>query len=301
MALGIGLVIPNYGSMARDCLTRLPTYIDDWGYDSAWVTDHVVGSREDADRYGLTWADALASLAYLAGVTDGIGLGVSVLVAGYRPAIQTAKMLATIDQLSGGRLIVGVGAGYARAEFAALGLADAFTRRGRLTDDTLRTFRRCWRGGGIHESGAEGAEQFYFAPAPVRREQLPVWVGGSSAASMRRAAEFGQAWHPSGIPPCRLRELGEQLDAMAGRRVARTVRLTLSGNAPSVLALLEAYAQAGCSRLVIDFGARSYDEAWAKAEKFAVEVLSRASSIETVQPDGESTRPVANLEHQELT
>lgn len=301
MALGIGLVIPNYGSMARDCLTRMPAYVVDWGYDSAWVTDHVVGTREDAGQYGLTWADALASLAYLAGVTDGIGVGVSVLVAAYRPAIQTAKMLATIDQLSGGRLIVGVGAGYARAEFAALGLADAFAKRGQITDDTLRTFRRCWRGGGVREARAGGAEQFYFAPAPVRREQLPIWVGGSSAASMRRAAEFAQAWHPSRIAPGRLRELGEQLDAMAGRRIARTVRLTPSGNASSVLASLEAYAQAGCSRVVIDFGARSYDEAWAGAEKFAVEVVTRAASIETVQPGGESAQPGTNLKHQELT
>jgi probable F420-dependent oxidoreductase len=275
----IGLLIPNYGSHGVDCLLRMPKSAQEWGYDSVWVSDHVVGTRAEAAKYGLTWADPLAALAHLAAATTSVRIGVSVLVVPYRPAVQTAKALATIDRLSGGRLVVGVGAGYSEREFTALGLGGSFVDRGRLTDDMLATMRRCWRGGGVPEPDGSG-EAFYFAPAPSRGAELPIWVGGSSRAALRRAAAVGAAWHPSMLPPKELAATGERLDALAGRAVPRTVRLRLDADLSGTADLLHEYGAAGCTDAVVDFGSRSLDEAIGTAEDFATRVLPQADQSE---------------------
>jgi probable F420-dependent oxidoreductase len=149
------------------------------------VSDHVLlppGSHVPDDHQ----LDPLASLAWLAAATTRIGLGTSVLVLPYRAAAPTAKALATIDWLSDGRLIVGVGAGWLRAEFDALGVP--FEDRGRLTDATIHALRSLWSGTGELTSLPAGA--------PRQRGTIPIVVGGSSRAALTRAARIGDGWHP---------------------------------------------------------------------------------------------------------
>ena len=177
--------------------------------DELWVPDHIAIPPDDAEGSGGRYLDPLASLAVLAGATERIGLGTAVLILPYRPAIPTAKWLATIQELSGGRLRLGVGAGWMKAEFRVLGVDRR--RRGELTDHTLATLRRCFDATDdiVHENG----QPFYFRPRPPRP---PIFVGGAAPHALERAVRFGDGWMPMNAEPeklapdvRRLREIAE--------------------------------------------------------------------------------------------
>jgi alkanesulfonate monooxygenase SsuD/methylene tetrahydromethanopterin reductase-like flavin-dependent oxidoreductase (luciferase family) len=150
-----------------------------------WVSDHVLLPRASHVPGGHQ-LDPLVSFGWLAAHTERIGLGTSVLVLPHRGAAATAKALATIDWLAGGRLIVGVGAGWLREELDALGVP--FEERGRRTDDVIRTLRELWSDRAELTSWPTGAAE--------RAGRIPILVRGSSPAAMRRAARLGDGWHP---------------------------------------------------------------------------------------------------------
>ena len=112
----LGLVVNNYGAPATEAVRRMPVLAEEWGYDSIWVTDHVVGVRSFQPVYGATWMEPMMALAWMAAMTSRIRLGMGGLVVPYRDPVLTAKMVATLDQLSGGRVNLGVGTGWARRE-----------------------------------------------------------------------------------------------------------------------------------------------------------------------------------------
>ena len=171
------------------------------------MVDHLVLPRDVATRYPYTqdgiWPgtptgecfDVLASLCFLAGCTERIGLLSSVMVVPYRPAVTAAKMLATADMLSDGRVIAGVGAGWMREEFEALG-APPFDHRGTVTDECLTAFRTLWSDDApvLHGDHVK-FNNVIFRPKPVQR-RIPIWVGGESAPALRRTVRFGDAWYP---------------------------------------------------------------------------------------------------------
>ncbi|MGH7899590.1 MAG: TIGR03619 family F420-dependent LLM class oxidoreductase, partial [Candidatus Binatia bacterium] len=214
--LGFGIALPNYGPLASaENLVRLARRAETRGVDSVWVSDHLVaplavGSVYPYDKrpdpkpgeMGVIeeFYEPLTTLAYLAGATQRIRLGVSVYVMPYRNPVVTAKMVATLDALSGGRLIFGVGVGWLREEFAALG-QDA-RRRGRITDEYLEVCRRLWR-----DDVAEFAGEHYAMPAvrtgpkPPQRPWPPIWVGGNSRAARERAVELGDGLHLIDLTP----------------------------------------------------------------------------------------------------
>lgn len=161
------------------------------GFAYVAVCDHVAIPRSRADAMGTTWYDTVATLGFLAGVTDRIGLLSHVYVAAYRHPLQTAKAFATLDALSGGRAILGVGAGHVEEEFEAFGLS--FADRGTLTDRAIDEVRALL----ADEWGAGDLGQ---RPRPVQPGGPPIWVGGSSHAAMRRAALRGDGWLPQGPP-----------------------------------------------------------------------------------------------------
>lgn len=155
------------------------------------VCDHVAIPRSRADAMSTTWYDTIATLGWLAGVTERIGLLSHVYVAAYRHPLQTAKAFATLDALSGGRAILGVGAGHVEEEFDALGVS--FSDRGTLTDEAVDQVRAAL--------GDEwGAGEVGQRPRPVQPGGPPIWVGGSSPAAIRRAAQRGDGWLPQGPP-----------------------------------------------------------------------------------------------------
>ncbi|MFE2233087.1 TIGR03619 family F420-dependent LLM class oxidoreductase [Streptomyces sp. NPDC059442] len=151
--------------------------VEGLGFDLLMVSDHIAITPDVAERYPAPFYEPFTTLSWLAGLTTRIRLGTTVLIAPYRHPLLTARMAANLDELSGGRLVLGVGGGWARQEFAALGIP--FERRGRLTDEHLRDIRAAWANTASYGSG-----------------RIPVWVGGNSEAGLRRAVRLGDAWHP---------------------------------------------------------------------------------------------------------
>ena len=192
----IGIAIPHFAALAtRDSIHRIATAVEDLGYDSVWVSDHIVvpaGSKFLPDEQ----TEILATLAYLAGITERVRLGTSVLVVPYRPAVFTAKFLASVDVLSEGRLVVAVGVGRLRGEFDALGVSfdDRFAR----TEEDLAVWRDLWT---TETSTFDGRWSSYrdirmFPKGYRGRAGPPVYFGGVSAQAIGNAARLADGWHP---------------------------------------------------------------------------------------------------------
>lgn len=184
---------------------------DEAGFAYVAVCDHVAIPRSKSDAMSTTWYDTIATLGWLAGITQRVRLLSHVYVAAYRHPLQTAKAFATLDALSEGRAVLGVGAGHVEEEFEALGVS--FANRGQLTDAAIDQVRAAlrdeWAAGDLGQR-----------PRPVQPGGPPIWVGGSSPAAIRRAAERGDGWLPQGPPKEGMKVAIERINdlrAAAGR------------------------------------------------------------------------------------
>jgi alkanesulfonate monooxygenase SsuD/methylene tetrahydromethanopterin reductase-like flavin-dependent oxidoreductase (luciferase family) len=208
--LHFGLILPNYGEpLAAERLASAARAAEDAGFDSGWVTDHVIVPPEHAPVYG-TIAEALVSLGFLAGRTHRLELGVSALVVPQRNPLVVLKQLATLDLLSGGRIITAVAAGWMEGEFALLGAN--FERRGRLLEEWLDLAEAVFAQmpGRVAFHGDFFSLDGWLAPALVRPGGPELWVAGVSRATVRRAARTG-VWHPVALPRDELRPLAAEL------------------------------------------------------------------------------------------
>ena len=190
----LGFQATTEGILESACLA------EELGFDAVLVNDHIIVDSTPGvvESWGNTY-DPLMVLSYIAARTTRIRLGVSVLIMPYRNPIATAKMLATLDQLSGGRAIAGVGVGWNEAEFNALGVD--FHERGARTTEYLRLWQACWAPGTTTFRGRFfDFEDMHINPKPVQQPHLPIWTGGSSRPALRRAAEFAQVWQPTATP-----------------------------------------------------------------------------------------------------
>src|SRR5215468_16455 len=166
----IGMYLRNMGPQSTtETIVACARAAEQAGIDDLWVADHIAIPPDDAEGSNGRYLDPLATLAFLAGVTQRVGLGTGVLVLPYRPALATAKWVATIQELSGGRLLLGVGAGWMEAEFRAVGVP--YDQRGAITDETLAFLRRCFAADEVEAHGTP----FLFRPRPARP---PIFVGG---------------------------------------------------------------------------------------------------------------------------
>jgi probable F420-dependent oxidoreductase len=220
-----GVVLPIWQLTVADA-EALTLRAEALGLDGVFVPDHILAKPATTQHYGAHWPDPFSLLAFLAGRTQRIHLGASVIVLPYRNALVAAKAAATVDQASRGRFIFGVGVGWDEEEFRDLGLP--FRQRGRMSDDYLRAIKAAWAADIPEHKGAftsfSGAT---FSPRPVQRPHPPIWVGGSpgglSQAAVRRCAELGDAWHPLALSLDDI-EKGlvtlRELAARAGRREA---------------------------------------------------------------------------------
>ncbi|MDB5448726.1 MAG: luciferase family protein [Phenylobacterium sp.] len=266
----LDVVLPNEGPFAVEAL-RAAAQFEAMGYEGLWLTDHVIGIEGYRPVYGDFWLEILTSLSFVAASTKTIRLGTGVLVLPLRDAVLTAKMLATIDVLSNGRLDLGIGTGWARREFSALGRGEAFEPRGAVTDEALDVFLECWKGGEhSFERRFSQVSKIRFEPTPVQKPHPPIWVGGRglAPAPLRRAAKYADIWHPTGITPDEIREGGEKLDALAGRKIDRSIRLQAGADLRDQL---RRYRDAGCIQAAIDFKAGSLAELLKLAEAVAKE------------------------------
>jgi len=244
----LGVALRSMGPQSRaEVLLACARAAEDAGLADLWVQDHIAIPPDDAEGSGGRYLDPLTALAWLAASTSRIGLGTGVLVLPYRRALPTAKAVATVQELSGGRLRLGVGVGWMDAEFRALGVPRS--ERGARSDAALDLLERAFAGSVVTEHG----QDFLFLPRP---ERPPIYVGGSGEHALRRAARYGDGWFAMGGKPeelaaakARLRELF----AEAGRREAPRV-LSFASFDPrepgSVPARLGALHEAGVDQLI---------------------------------------------------
>jgi len=210
MTLQLGAHLPQYGRVSgRDAIVRAARHAEQLGYDGVWVSDHIVqpASQDYPSPYLF---DPLVTLTWAAAVTDEVALGTSVLVVPHHPALELANTLASLDQLSGGRVIAGVGVGWSAGEFAALG--QAFDDRGDRLDEILDAWRVVWRDDPATFRGPTVAfEDLRLLPKPAH--DIPVWVGGGVARARRRAIERGDGFHFIGVTPDEVRAPAAELRA----------------------------------------------------------------------------------------
>jgi probable F420-dependent oxidoreductase len=187
-----GVILPNYGpDSSPDGIRRAAETAEELGFASVWATEHIIVGREAVDPYGWVY-DPLATLAWVAGWTERIGLGTSIVILPLHHPILLSKQVVTLHQLSGGRFTLGVGMGWHEDEYRFMGID--FRGRGRRGDEALRLMRALW-------DGARDFEGSYWSFHDATSEPRPspppeIWVGGSSDRAVRRAREFG-VWHPS--------------------------------------------------------------------------------------------------------
>jgi probable F420-dependent oxidoreductase len=310
-----GFYLPTRGRTAEpEALEQLARRGEALGFASVMIADHLVFPTVINSKYPYTVSgvfpgqgdalDQLALMAFVAGVTTRLRLVTSVMIVPYRNPVATAKALATIDVLSRGRVTVGVGVGWLREEFEALG-APSFDHRGAVTDEYLRIFKTLWT-----ESPASFAGEFYrfealrCLPHPVQTPHPPLWIGGHSNAALRRVARLGDGWHPVGANPAvplspaelqmRLDELSRLTEAEGRDPSALTIsfkaplydagrpvvtggeRRPFTGSADQIGEDIQIYARLGVSELIFDFRSESLAESLERMEGFATAVKPSA-------------------------
>lgn len=264
-----------------DELVAMAKVADEAGYLYVAVCDHVAIPERLAPAMGITWYDPVATLAMLAGVTERVRLLSHVWVAAYRHPSQTVSSFATLDRLSKGRVILGVGAGHVPEEFEHLGVD--FHRRGAILDERIDAIKL-----GLSHAFVDGMG---IGPRPVQEPRIPIWVGGSAPASIRRAARAGYGWLPQGTPrdemPAAI-ELLRTERAEAGIEEPCEIGAitafcyvgtpdwdcgpTLSGTPEQIAENLRGYRAMGVSHLQVRFRARSCEEQCAQMAAFGHEV-----------------------------
>ncbi|MFI1814571.1 LLM class flavin-dependent oxidoreductase [Streptomyces sp. NPDC020422] len=233
----LGVNVPNFGpGTDPGVLREWARVVEELGFDMLMLSDHVAVTPDVAERYPEPFYEPFTTLSWLAGVTARLRLGTTVLVLPYRHPLLVARMTANLNALSGGRFVLGVGVGWARQEFAALGVP--FSRRGRITDEHLAALREAGTG------------------------SVPLWVGGNSEAGVRRAVAFGDAWHPlrGTLPWMRSVVHGHRLPGFAPRIALRLTaapvdapdRLAGVGTLEQVLDDLEQLRLLGAETVVLD-------------------------------------------------
>ena len=262
---------------------------DELGY--AWVpcSDHVVVPRRALTTMGAVWYEPATTLAFVAGMTQRIRLLTHVIVLPYHNPLAVAKQYATLDRLSGGRVILGVGTGHLKPEFRAL--RAAYEERGAATDEYIAIIRALW----TNEQASFHGKYFTFeemsvAPRPVQYPHPPIWAGGNSRRAARRAAELGDGWVPFQVTPEDVRDRLDYVRPLLEERTrpfdvvvpASPIDLTpnafdgarspFSGSREQIIEDIRTYEAAGVTGMTAGFRARSLDEQLEKMERFAREI-----------------------------
>lgn len=280
----IGLCLPHYGRpLEPDRLLAVARRAEARGLDALWVTDHVIVPRDVHIIYKTEMLDPLAVLPWLAAATERILLGTSVIILPYRSPLPVAKLLASVDVLSGGRLVFGAGVGWMEGEFAALGVP--FRERGSRTDEALELIRAVWtRTEPALETRRHRLDGVVASPLPLQKPRPPIWIGGGSEAAFRRVARHGDGWHATAADPETFRRGAEAVrrlwrEARRDGEPALSVRLpfwldrvhrpaadmshlrgrhAVHGSVRDVVAMLRAYAEAGCAHVALDVSLTTY-------------------------------------------
>jgi probable F420-dependent oxidoreductase len=297
MKIGVNLI--NFGPGAHpEALARWAQLTETLGYHLLMTCDHVATTADVQARYPAPFYEPLSTLGWLAGVTTRMQIGTTVIILPYRHVLEIARASANVDQLSGGRFILGVGIGWAQQEFAALKLP--FHRRGAMTNEYLEALKAFWTHDvASYEGRFVSFQGVHTAPRPVQSPHPPIWVGGSSDAAMRRTVRYGDGWHPirirhawfkdTGIP--RLRAIADEENRPVPALCPR-IRLRLTdapcpeddrvmgeGTLDQVRRDMEALQQLGCTYVLLDTyyddieATRHHETAWRMLVTMAEKVL----------------------------
>jgi probable F420-dependent oxidoreductase len=286
-----GICLPNFTELASpeaidaaaDAAARL-------GWDAVWTTDHVLVDNSSAASDYRTVFDAIQTLGWVAGRHPSLRLGTSVIVVPQRNAVILAKEIATLDALSGGRVIVGVGVGWNRREFANLGADDRFGERGTYLSESVRLWRHLWSGSTEPFDGRfHSFDDFVFQPLPPQGADLPIWIGARSEPALRRVGRLANAYHSSSGPPAdyakriptiraAAEEAGRPMPTLSTRlRVefgpASDGSYAARGTAEEIAAEVRTFAGLGVEDLALWFIADSGEALVGAAERFAAEVV----------------------------
>jgi probable F420-dependent oxidoreductase len=283
--LRFGLQLPTYGAGADPhTIVQTARRAEELGFESVWVNDHVL-VPSTLSRYAEI-LEALTTLVWVAAHTERMRLGTSVLILPQRDPILAAKQLATLDVLSGGRVIAGLGAGYVSEEFEFLGAP--FEQRGKRIEEQIALLRALWGGERSFDGETVRFDDALFGPLPPQGAALPIWIGGSSRPAMRRAATLADAWHPAHLDRATLAEKRKELDDLAqGRSVGITLKLRVAlwgepppapgyqmvGDAARVRDELATYASDGLDDFMVVFPNETIEEFREMMEAFAAEVM----------------------------
>ena len=270
MKVGVNLI--NFGPGASPGpMARTVRLAETLGYHLVMTSDHIAVTPDVASRYPAPFYEPLTTLGWLSGITRTMEIGTTVVIVPYRNPLETARALSNVDQLSDGRLIFGVGVGWAEQEFEALGVP--FHQRGAITDDFLRAIKVLWtQDVASYEGRFITFRDVHTAPRPVQRPHPPIWVGGPSDAALRRAVRYGDAWHPirirvpafrdSDVP--RLREIADR-EGMPIPAICPRIRLRITdqpmsederiageGSLDQVRCDLDGLQNLGCEYVLLD-------------------------------------------------
>ncbi len=265
-----GICVPNFrAGTGPEAILAAAGTAEQLGWSAAWTTDHLL--VDDAQR-GADYRhiyEAISVLAWLAGQTQRISLGSSVLVVPMRSAVALAKELATIDALSHGRLIAGVGIGWNRTEFENVGVGERFAVRGAYLEETVALWRYLWGGGsGPYRGRFDSFGKSYFSPLPPQGAELPVWIGATAEPALRRVGRIAQGYQATQTDPATMRERARIIAAAASEASRATPTLSvrcsvifdkvvdgpvLSGSTDRIRSQVRAYHEAGVEHLALDF------------------------------------------------
>ncbi len=310
MHFGLHLPASSSGVTSAD-LIRFAQRAETLGFYCVTVADHVVVPRTVTVSYPYTvdgkypgsgyHLETLTTMSFLAGATQRIRFVTSVMIAPYRNPIITAKMLASLDVLSQGRVVVGLGVGWMKEEFENLN-APPFVDRGRVTDEYIKAFRELWTSDRPSFHGKYcNFSDIVFSPKPVQKPTIPIWIGGHSEQAIRRAAQLGDGWHPiGGVPtvPLEPEDMARDLEMLAryaekAGRGPKDIRVALKGSlfdrekqstpgkrrrfigsAQEIAGDLREYRDAGVDTLIFDVRRPSPTETLERMEWMAKEVIA---------------------------
>lgn len=317
--MDFGFSIPTRGPLAsKDSIRKIAKRGEELGYRYLCVSDHIVIPRTISPKYPYSQSgvppfsgeclEQLTLLTWLAAVTNEVRLLASVMVVPHRSPVHTAKILATIDVLSGGRLVVGCGAGWMEEEFEAIG-TPPFAERGRVTDEYIRVFRELWTSDDPTFDGEYASfSDIIFEPKPVQKPFPPIWIGGESGPALRRTAQMGDCWYPIGSNPRfplntverfadgvkRLARHAEEAgrdpatidlaylanwpDDVAPIDIAEGERFIFTGSAQDLAEDIASLGELGVNHILFNFQRETLEETMAAMEHFAEEIRPLAAA-----------------------
>lgn len=302
----IGGHLPMFGPIGtRDNVLAFARRMEALGYDSLWASDHVVIPYRIASPYpydpagqfplapDVPFLEPLTTLALVAGVTERVRLGTSILVLPHRNPVMAAKMCATLDHLSGGRLVLGVGVGWMREEIELLG--GNYDRRGAWSDEAIAVMRACWRDGRTaHHGEFFSFDDIGVFPKPTGGD-IPILIGGHTPRALRRVARLGDGWHAAFISPAALRDDIARLRQECARQQRPYQQITISvraglslrsaslgsdrkplqGSREQVIADLTAFRDLGVDSMLLETRSRDLADMLGIYETFAREIRPR--------------------------